>query len=335
MNDGIKKDSDWYRRILENLPVLICRFLPGDGIITFVNNSYCQCFNKTFHELVGHSFLELIPEEEHEAIRIHLASFSVENSSKSYEHPVHTPDGVRWQRWTDLALFDDAGNVIEFQSIGEDITDKKNLEKKILEISEQERKSISQELHDEVGQILATISFRVEAVNRNIRGNTSRAVSELEIIEELVESAIIKTRDIAKGLTPVNLESDGLELALEKIANEVEALHSISCEIIKKGDITFQDNTEATHLYYIANESVRNAIKHGKPENIIITVEKNNDGFILSIKDDGEKKNKFNNANKGIGIRIMEHRAEMLGASFGITNHARGMEIVVRKRSGA
>jgi PAS domain S-box-containing protein len=112
-----------YEEIVENLPVLICRFLPGEGTITLVNKAYCEYFGKTGEELVGKSFLDLIPEEDHERIKKHFSSLTKSNPTITYEHPVLTPKGKRYQRWTDQALFDKKGNIVEYQSIGEDITE--------------------------------------------------------------------------------------------------------------------------------------------------------------------------------------------------------------------
>jgi len=113
-----------YEEIVENLPVLICRFLPGDGKITLVNKAYCDYFGKSRDELIGKSFLELIPQEDHEQVKRHYKSLSKDNPIITYEHPVFTPGGKRWQRWTDQALIDEKGNIVEYQSIGEDVTEK-------------------------------------------------------------------------------------------------------------------------------------------------------------------------------------------------------------------
>ena len=104
-----------YEEIVENLPVLICRFLPGDGKITLVNKAYCDYFGKSRDELIGKSFLELIPQEDHEQVKRHYKSLSKDNPIITYEHPVFTPGGRRWQRWTDKALIDEKGNIVYVQ----------------------------------------------------------------------------------------------------------------------------------------------------------------------------------------------------------------------------
>ncbi|MBW2293238.1 MAG: PAS domain S-box protein [Deltaproteobacteria bacterium] len=114
--------------ILEEIPVLICRFLP-DGEITFVNGAYCEYFGKTHEELVGARFLSLIPETEREAVMAGISALTAESPVRSQEHQVLAPNGeIRWQRWTNRALFDAGGAIVSYQSVGEDITDRKQAE---------------------------------------------------------------------------------------------------------------------------------------------------------------------------------------------------------------
>jgi len=124
----LQTSEDRYRTVVNDLPALVCRFYP-DGTLTFVNSLYCSHFNKTENELIVHNFFDFIPEHEHEAARKHLASFSHQRPVISYEHEVVSPDGqLRWQHWIDRAFFDAQGNVTEFQSIGMDITERKQAE---------------------------------------------------------------------------------------------------------------------------------------------------------------------------------------------------------------
>ncbi|MGH8548299.1 MAG: EAL domain-containing protein [Methylococcales bacterium] len=120
--------NERYRGVVEDVPVLICTFLP-DGEITFVNNTYCNYFQKTTTELVGSNFLALVPESDRKAIRAHLSALTVESPAQTHEHQVTAPDGeIRWQRWTHRVVFNGAGMIVSYQSIGEDVTERKNLE---------------------------------------------------------------------------------------------------------------------------------------------------------------------------------------------------------------
>lgn len=125
-----------YRDIVDNHTDLICRFLP-DTSLTFVNGKYCQYFGKTKEELLGTRFINLIPEEDHAKIFKNLASININNPIVTYEHRVIGRNRkIYWQHWTDRAIFNDDQEVIEFQSIGRDITEFRLLEKQYREESD-------------------------------------------------------------------------------------------------------------------------------------------------------------------------------------------------------
>ncbi|MCG8552907.1 MAG: PAS domain S-box protein [Desulfobacterales bacterium] len=112
-----------YRSISEDMPVMICRFLPG-GELTYVNAAYSKYFAQTPEDLTGSCFFSLIPEEDHTQVMDALSTLTPESPTQSHDHRVHAPNGeTRWQRWTNRAQFDAQGNAVSFQSIGEDITE--------------------------------------------------------------------------------------------------------------------------------------------------------------------------------------------------------------------
>jgi PAS domain S-box-containing protein len=128
MEEALKSSERFYRALIEDQTDLICRFLP-DGTLTFVNDAYCRYFGKTPEELIGHAFMPLIPEEDQEMVLQKFSSLSRKRPLTSYEHRVILPGGeVRWQRWTDRAIFDEQGRLFEFQSVGQDITEQKRMD---------------------------------------------------------------------------------------------------------------------------------------------------------------------------------------------------------------
>ena len=120
-----------YQSILEDLPGLICHFLPG-GDITFVNDTFCQYFGKNPQKLLGESFFSLIYDEDREFVMKNITSFTSEKPLQSYEFRVKIPDGkIHWLHWTNRALFDENGNIYTCQSLGKDITWYKQMEKSL------------------------------------------------------------------------------------------------------------------------------------------------------------------------------------------------------------
>ena len=122
-HEDLQESESRYRSVVDTQTELICRWHPG-GIITFVNEAYCRYFDKTREELIGHSFMSFIPQQDQATVEAHFASLTKENPVASHEHQVIASDGeIRWQRWINQASFDEQGQVIEFQSVGRDITE--------------------------------------------------------------------------------------------------------------------------------------------------------------------------------------------------------------------
>ena len=117
-----------YRSIVENQTEMICRFTP-DCTLTYVNESYARNWGQAPEEMIGINFLTLIPDHNKEFIKQHFNEFSPKNDVRLNEHPVISKTGeIGWQQWCNRAFFDSDGNLIEFQSVGRDITKFKQTE---------------------------------------------------------------------------------------------------------------------------------------------------------------------------------------------------------------
>ena len=126
--DALRSSERTYRTVVEDQTELISRFRP-DGTHLFVNEVYCQYFKKSREDLIGKKFFPRIPAEDHRQVREHFASLTKEHPSAMDTHRVIMPDGsVRWQRWSDRAIFDKKGSIVEYQSVGQDITEQKRAE---------------------------------------------------------------------------------------------------------------------------------------------------------------------------------------------------------------
>jgi PAS domain S-box-containing protein len=125
---ALKASEERYRNVIEDQTEFICRFRP-DGTHVFVNGAYCRYFGKTRKEIVGSRFIPVIPPDDRAALERHFASLTSEHPIDTIEHRIIMPDkSIRWQRWSDRAIFDNDGAIVEYQSVGRDITDRKNAE---------------------------------------------------------------------------------------------------------------------------------------------------------------------------------------------------------------
>ena len=126
--ESVRANEMRYRAIVEDQSELICRFR-SDSTITFVNEAYCRYFVRTRKELEGHSFMPLLPEEDREAIHRQFAALSPVTNLVTYSHRVFHGDGhVRWVQWAVRGFFDAVGQAIEYQAVGQDITERKQAE---------------------------------------------------------------------------------------------------------------------------------------------------------------------------------------------------------------
>jgi signal transduction histidine kinase len=212
--------------------------------------------------------------------------------------------------------------------VGFDITERKGLEEAILEISAREQRRIAQDLHDGLGQHLTGIAFMIKVLEQKLSDKAMPEAVEAAQIVKMVNQAIDNTRQLARGLHPVAAEPLGLMSALKKWASEVEGLFHISCSFRSEKPLPIHDVNLATHLYRIAQEAVNNAIRHGKSGKIVVALSGKNGAGILTIQDDGEGFPKDPAGQPGVGLSIMNYRADMIGGSLKVQpNEERGITV--------
>lgn len=126
--EALAESEQRYRNVVEDQTEFISRFLP-DGTHVFVNDAYCRYFGFKREEILGHRFKPQIPEEERKRVMEFFESLTPENPVGTIRHRIIMPDStIRWQQWSDRAIFDPDGNLVEYQSVGRDITDVKETE---------------------------------------------------------------------------------------------------------------------------------------------------------------------------------------------------------------
>jgi PAS domain S-box-containing protein len=212
--------------------------------------------------------------------------------------------------------------------VGFDITERKGLEEAILEISAREQRRIAQDLHDGLGQHLTGIAFMCKVLEEKLSDKSLPEAVEAAKIVKMVNQAIDNTRQLARGLHPVAAEPLGLMSALKKWASEVEGLFHIGCNFQCEKPLRIHDANLATHLYRIAQEAVNNAIRHGKSKNILIRLSGKNGTGSLMIQDDGDGFPKKPASPPGVGLSIMNYRADMIGGSLKVQpNQDRGITV--------
>lgn len=205
-----------------------------------------------------------------------------------------------------------------------DITERKRLEREILDISAREQQRIGQDLHDGLGQHLTGIALLSKVLEQKLAAKSLGEATEAAEIAALVNQAITQTRDLARGLCPVQLEASGLVSALQELTSKTESLFNVSCRFECEHSVLIHDNAVATHLYYIGQEAISNAVKHGKAQRIRVGLAAENHRITLTVQDDGVGFPEVLEKHAGMGLHIMNYRARMVDGSLTIERDTTG-----------
>ncbi len=213
-------------------------------------------------------------------------------------------------------------------ALHEEVDERRRLEKELLSITEKERRRIGQELHDSIGQQLTGIEFMSEVMEQKLSDKFPEEASYAAKITALVNKTTDQTRELARGLHPLDLDAGNLMSALEELASTTEHLFGVSCVFQCDKPALVNDTSVAINLFRIAQEAVTNAVKHGKAKNIEIRLTLNDDRSILSVQSDGLDFPENIDHTKGIGLKIMQHRAEIINGTLSIGKAHRGGTIL-------
>jgi PAS domain S-box-containing protein len=219
--------------------------------------------------------------------------------------------------------------------IGRDITERKQLEKEIILISERIRQQVSRDLHDDLNPHLIGIEALSQVLSMSLKKKQVSESADAEKITTLINKAITKTHRLARGLCPIDLESSGIQTPLMNLMKLVRSLYGVECKFTYDESIIIEDITLATNLYYIAQEATLNSAKYSGGSLITITLERSSDTLTLSIEDNGKGiprgKGADKEKNSGMGLKIMKYRAEIIDGVFSIQkNRPEGTVISVK-----
>ena len=230
INEKLRESEARYRNVVEDQTEFIARWLPG-GKYTFVNDAYCRYVQKSADELIGSSFMPTILEEDRARVEKEIASLSPDRPSVISEHRVHRDDGtVSWNLWTNRALFDDQGNLEEYQSVGRDIT---ALRQAADTIRERETHLAHVSRLATMGELVAGIAHEVhqplhaaktfaEAARRSLEGGNPEGLETAKDCMQEISNAVTRTARIIRHLRtftkprPLHFEAVDINAVLQE-----------------------------------------------------------------------------------------------------------------------
>ena len=286
------------------------------GRVTSINKAGERLLQRRREDIVNRKLVDLVAEEQRSD-----ASEWLEQVVKGAELPAVEWDfvnaaGQRAKLEISTRMVEQGGRQVEVEGIARDITERKRLEREILEASNREQRRIGHDLHDGVCQQLAAIAYLTDVLANGLQNNGDTASAEAEKIGRLINETMTQTRAVARGLFPVRLEQNGLASALEEMAGNASSLYGIKCRFTCDRALPAIENTASLHLYYIAQEAVLNATKHAKAANVAITLGQAHDRLAMTVQDDGAGFELPGTGGAGMGIRIMRYRARVIGATL-------------------
>ncbi len=297
-----------------------------EGCLTSINAIGEQLLQFPRSEILGKKILDYVTEEQRGA-----AGQWLEQMVHGVELPPAEWDFINRSgqrlRLEISARIVGTGGLREVEGIGRDVTERNRLEKEILEISTREQRRIGHDLHDGVCQQLAGISYQVDILSDELEKKGVPEFAEAERLSRLINEVVHQTRNVARGLFPARLETEGLVSALEELTANATALFKLSCRLVCEDTTLEIERGAAIHLYYIAQEAVANAAKHGQGAEVLITLQSTPERLVLNVSDNGRGFRLDDAARNGMGIRIMRYRARIIGATLDLkTKPGKGTE---------
>jgi PAS domain S-box-containing protein len=287
------------------------------GIIQSANAATAKMFGYTLDEMIGQSVNMLMPMPRREAHDGYIARY-LQSGEK---HIIGTNREIDARR-KDGSVFPSELAVSEIKHLGlftgihRDLTERKQLERDVVETASLEQRRIGQDLHDSVAQELTALNFLARDLADTMRTDPAKAVGLIERINHGLQRSQQELRAVLRGLVPVAVDSQGLMAALADLASTTQEEGKVRCVFDCPHTVSVADNLTATQLYLIAREAVYNAVKHAQAKTVCIALAAGRE-LVLTILDDGIGMPAVPAAG-GLGLRIMRNRAAIVGAKLTI-----------------
>ncbi|MDX1927119.1 MAG: PAS domain S-box protein [Pirellulaceae bacterium] len=318
------------------------------GLILTANLAAEQMFGYTAGELLGKNVSLLMPQpyrSEHDG---YISRYHESGQKRILDNPRELiavrRDGSIFPIDLSVTQIDNSGC---FTGVIRDISERKRMQRHLLEVASEEQRRIGRELHDGTGQELTGLTLSTSALLEMLDA-ASTPVLENRPVRQFDESAFGRIRDtifkinqrlidanrnvheLCHGIMPVQIDVGSLQSSLEELVASIDMPPAIRCRFVCPHSVVVADNSTATHLYRIAQEAVNNALRHSQASEIVVSLQQNGKEIVLEVIDNGigidEKYRRIAEAKKdhGMGMRTMQYRAGIIGGSLQIERRNEG-----------
>jgi len=327
----LRLSEERYRAVVEAAQDAFIAFNSA-GEITEWNRQAEAIFGWSRREAVGRLLAEtIIPPPYRQAHRHSLQQFLATGVSRVVSKHIEMPALHRAGHEFPVELNISPirlGKEYTFAAFLHDITARRRLERELVEISEREQQRFGQELHDTVAQTLAGVAMMSEGLQHELEARALSVASLATRIAQCANLAAGQAHDLARSLFPLELHRAGLLPALRELANTVTKLYGIRCRLTNNGPVTDLDVAVARQLFRIAQEAATNAGKHSRGTRIEIGLASQPESVTLTVGDNGVGLKRATAKSKRMGLHILQHRANLIGATLEIRPAARGGTVV-------
>lgn len=298
--------------------------LDAEGVITSWNNGAETLFGYTAAEAIGKHVSMLAPEGMPDVVaqqREIMVRVRRGETVAQYETVRRHKSG----RLIDVSMtiaprWDEMGRIVGTSGVSRDITSRKRLENDRLDMIDREQRRIGRELHDGLGQQLTAIEFMCQSLGEELPGKYGALRKRVEKITAHLRDALAHTRALSHGLVPMRMNGEDLITALEELARRTDALGRSRCRFGCSKSLKIEDSQAAAQLFRIAQEAVHNSLRHGRPDHIEIDLTHTKGCVRLRVTDDGTGFDSAGQKSNGIGLQIMQQRAQMVGAVLAVAS---------------
>lgn len=201
-------------------------------------------------------------------------------------------------------------------ALAEEVLAREQLQQELVEIGERERRTIGNDLHDGLGQHLTAMAFAAEVLSQQLASRDEQASGTAREIVRLAEEGIKQSRQLARGLLLTAIEPANLNRELEELVATVQRQTGVRCHYEARHPPLAGDSSTASHIFRIAQEAMRNSIKHAQPTALNLRLAGENEALVLTVSDNGTGLPQTARQDAGVGLRVMAHRAKLIGGEF-------------------